>query len=120
MRDDLGRVLLRSHSADIAVFPPYEDVGFSQTATHRLYFDAALRGTITIAIAGPITHRAEVSRESLMTLALPLFVVIPLSLSIGLAIADGAQARFSLHSPTTGRPDGFEARFQVPLRRVES
>ena len=117
MRDDLGRVLLRSHSADIAVFPPYEDVGFSQTATHRLYFDAALRGTITIAIAEPITHRAEVSRESLMTLALPLF---PLSLSIVLAIADGAQARFSLHSPTTGRPDGFEARFQVPLRRVES
>ncbi|SHL46581.1 two-component system, OmpR family, sensor kinase [Roseovarius marisflavi] len=85
VRDDLGRVLLRSHSADIAVFPPYEDVGFSQTATHRLYFDAALRGTITIAIAEPLAHRAEVARESLMTLALPLFVVIPLSL-IGLLL----------------------------------
>ncbi|SLN70943.1 Sensor protein QseC [Roseovarius gaetbuli] len=83
VRDDQGRILLRSHDADTAVFPPFETVGFSQSATHRLYFDAALRGTITIAIAEPLTHRAEVARESLMALALPLFVVIPLSL-IGL------------------------------------
>lgn len=85
VRDDQGRVLLRSHSADDAIFPPFETLGFSRTATHRLYFDAALRGTITIAIAEPLNHRAEVARESLMALALPLIVVIPLSL-IGLLL----------------------------------
>ncbi|SFO11593.1 two-component system, OmpR family, sensor kinase [Roseovarius lutimaris] len=85
VRDDQGRILLRSHSADVSVFPPFEAVGFSQSATHRLYFDAALRGTITIAMAEPLEHRAEVARETLMALALPLVVVIPLSL-IGLLL----------------------------------
>lgn len=85
VRDDQGRILLRSHSADVSVFPPFEAVGFSQSATHRLYFDAALRGTITIAMAEPLEHRAEVARETLVALALPLVVVIPLSL-IGLLL----------------------------------
>src|SRR5690606_5242782 len=85
VRDDLGRVLLRSHAADDAVFPPFAGMGFRQTATHRLYYDAALQGTITIAVAEPLSHRAEMARETLAGLALPLIVVIPLSL-IGTAL----------------------------------
>lgn len=80
VRDDRGRVLLRSHSAVDADFPPFKSMGFRQTATHRLYYDAALQGTITIAVAEPLSHRAEVAREVAIGLALPLLVVIPLSL----------------------------------------
>lgn len=80
VRDDQGRVLLRSHAAQDADFPAFEGMGFRQTATHRLYYDAALQGTITIAIAEPLSHRADVAREVLMRLALPLLVVIPLGL----------------------------------------
>lgn len=80
VRDDKGRVLLRSHAAEDADFPAFNGAGFRQTATHRLYYDAALRGTITIAIAEPLSHRAQVAREALLGLTLPLIVIIPLGL----------------------------------------
>ena len=48
VRDAEGLILLQSHAADPAVFPPYDGPGFHQTATHRLYSDAALQGTIRI------------------------------------------------------------------------
>jgi two-component system OmpR family sensor kinase len=41
VRDGEGRILLQSHAADPAVVPPWEGPGFRQTATHRLYSDAA-------------------------------------------------------------------------------
>jgi two-component system OmpR family sensor kinase len=85
VRDAQGRVLLRSHTADVAMFPPYYDVGFRQTATHRLYYDAALQDTITIAIAEPLDHRKAVAREMQMGLGLPLLLVIPLSLAVIIA-----------------------------------
>ncbi len=80
VRDDQGRVLLRSHAAEDTNFPTSDGKGFRQTATHRLYYDAALQGTITIAVAEPLSHRAEVAREILAGLALPLIVVIPFGL----------------------------------------
>lgn len=80
VRDDQGRVLIRSHAAEDANFPAFEGMGFRQTATHRLYYDAALQETITIAVAEPLRHRAEVAREVLVGLALPLIFVIPLGL----------------------------------------
>ncbi|OYU38019.1 MAG: two-component sensor histidine kinase [Pseudorhodobacter sp. PARRP1] len=81
VRDARGRLLLTSHAADTSVFPPFDGVGFRQTATHRLYFDAALQGTITIAVAEPLDHRAMIAREMQLGLGLPLLVVIPLSLA---------------------------------------
>ena len=80
VRDAAGRILLQSHAAVAADFPPYAATGFDQTATHRLYFDAAMKGEITIAIAEPLTHRAEVAGETLWALALPLLALIPLGL----------------------------------------
>ena len=80
VRDDQGRVLIRSHAAEDADFPEFEGMGFRQTTTHRLYYDAALQGTITIAVAEPLSHRAEVAHEVLVGLALPLIVVFPLGL----------------------------------------
>jgi len=82
VRDAQGRVLLTSHAADPSVFPPYEGMGFRQTATHRLYYDAALQETITIAVAEPLAHRATVAREMQLGLGLPLLVVIPLSFAV--------------------------------------
>ena len=72
VRDAEGKVLLRSHNADLAVFPPFTGMGFANTPTHRIYFDAALRGTVTIAVAEPLAHRRAVAKELLFGLALPL------------------------------------------------
>lgn len=82
VRDDTGRVLLQSHTADPAVFPAWAGPGFNQTATHRLYSDSAVQDTIRLTIAEPLDHRAEVAREIQMGLGLPLLVVLPLSLVV--------------------------------------
>lgn len=81
VRDSEGKVLLRSHNADLAVFPPFAGTGFADTSTHQIYFDAALRGTVTIAVAEPLVHRRAVAEEVLLGLALPLGLVIPLACS---------------------------------------
>jgi two-component system, OmpR family, sensor kinase len=80
VRDAAGAILLRSHNAQSVNFPPFVRVGFAETATHRLYYETALDGSITIAVAESLAHRATVARESLFTLALPLLVLVPLSL----------------------------------------
>ncbi|KEO54931.1 hypothetical protein TP2_16925 [Thioclava pacifica DSM 10166] len=79
VRDAEGRILLQSHAADPAIFPDYAERGFSQTATHRLYSDAALQDTIRITVAEPLSHRAQVAREIALGLGLPLLIVIPLA-----------------------------------------
>ncbi|HET9069934.1 MAG TPA: ATP-binding protein [Amaricoccus sp.] len=81
VRDDEGRILLQSHAADTAVFPPWDGPGFRQTATHRLYSDAALRGTIRITVAEPLDHRAVVARKIQMALGLPLLIALPVALA---------------------------------------
>lgn len=80
IRDRSGRVLLRSHDADLRNFPPFEQYGFRQTPTHRLYYDSALDGSFTITIAEPMDHRSEVTMETILALGLPLFILLPLTL----------------------------------------
>ncbi|WP_050526741.1 ATP-binding protein [Pseudorhodobacter aquimaris] len=80
VRDAQGRMLLQSHAAEAAVFPPYDGVGYHQTATHRLYTEAALQGSIRITVAEPVEHRSTVARNIQIGLALPLLVVIPAAL----------------------------------------
>jgi two-component system, OmpR family, sensor kinase len=80
VRDAAGRVLLRSHDADIRNFPPFQRTGFSRTLTHRLYYDAVLNNSFTIAIAEPLDHRSEVARETLLALGFPLFILLPFTL----------------------------------------
>lgn len=81
VRDAEDRTLLQSHAADPAVFPPYDGPGFRQTATHRLYSDAVLQGTIRITVAEPLVHRAAVAREIQLGLGLPLLIVLPVALA---------------------------------------
>lgn len=80
VRDALERILLQSHAADPAVFPTYDGAGFRQTATHRLYNDDALQGSIRITMAEPLDHRATVARQIQIGLGLPLLIVIPIAL----------------------------------------
>lgn len=80
VRDVEGRILLQSDAADPAMFPAYDGPGFRNTASHRLYNDDALQGTIRITVAEPLDHRATVAREIQMGLGLPLVIVIPVVL----------------------------------------
>lgn len=77
IRDADGRILLQSHAAAPKIFPTYDGPGFRQTATHRLYNDEALQGSVRITVAEPLEHRAAVAREIQMGLGLPILVVIP-------------------------------------------
>ena len=80
VRNAEGQVLLRSHRADPAIFPPFSGMGFSDTPSHRLYSDAALQGTITITVAEPQARRRALARQVLVGLARPLALVVPISL----------------------------------------
>ncbi len=82
VRDGEGRILLQSHAADPAMFPAWDGPGFRQTATHRLYNEDVLRGTVRITVAEPLDHRAAVIREIQMGLGLPLLIVIPVALVV--------------------------------------
>jgi two-component system OmpR family sensor kinase len=112
VRDAEGRVLLQSHAADPAAFPLYDGPGFRQTATHRLYSDAALQDTIRITVAEPLAHRSSVAREIQMSLVLPLLIVLPVALAaIVLAV------RFSL-DPLRRFRASLESRGALDLSEV--
>lgn len=90
VRDDAGRILLQSHEADPALFPAWDGSGFRTTATHRLYGEDAVRGTIRITVAEPLAHRATAARDIRAGLGVPLLVVIPAALlAIVLAVRSG-------------------------------
>ncbi|MCX7349913.1 MAG: ATP-binding protein [Alphaproteobacteria bacterium] len=80
VRDPDGRILLQSHAAKPAVFPAYDGAGFRQTESYRIYNDDALKGSIRISVAEPLSHRATALREIALALGLPLLLVIPIAL----------------------------------------
>lgn len=80
VRDEKGRILLLSHDADPALFPGWSGVGFSQSATHRLYSEAAVQGSVRLTVAEPLAHRNAVARDIHMGLGLPLLIFLPLAL----------------------------------------
>lgn len=79
--DDRGRILLTSHRADPGRFPAFTETGFHQTPELRFYHESAVRGSISLTIAEPLSHRREVAGEMAVSLALPLVVMIPLSIA---------------------------------------
>ena len=80
VRDARGRLLLLSHDADPAIFPPWRGAGFSQSATHRFYSEEALQGSVRLTVAEPLAHRTAMGRELQMGLGLPLLIVLPVAL----------------------------------------
>lgn len=114
VRDVGGQVLLHSHRADQAVFPPFSGMGFADTASHRIYSDAALQGTITISVAEPLAHRRAVARAALIGLALPLALIIPASL-----IGIWAAVRAAM-APIRRFREGIEARGRGDLSPISA
>ena len=89
LRDRGGKVLLQSHDVDATAFPPWDGPGFRSTATQRLYGLAALSDTLRLTVAEPLAHRAQVARQALWALLLPLLLVLPLTFA-AIALALGA------------------------------
>jgi len=79
VRDQFGNVILRSHDADRSVFPAQPKIGFSDTATHRIYGEAAVNNTIFIEMAEPLAHRKEAAFEATLSLIVPLALILPFS-----------------------------------------
>lgn len=86
IRDDLGRILLQSHTAVPEDFPEWNGTGFGQSLTHRFYNEEAVQGTIRITVAEPLQHREAIVSELQMGLGLPLLIVLPVAL-LAIAIA---------------------------------
>ena len=82
VRDGDGQILMRSHAADPALFPPWAGPGYATSDTHRFYSEATLRGTIRLTVAEPLAERRGVARDLAMRLGLPLALVLPLTLII--------------------------------------
>lgn len=106
VRDVEGQVLLRSHKADLTVFPPFTGMGFTDTPTHRIYSDAALQGTVTISVAEPLARRRAVAWQTLLGLALPLGLLVPVSLIgvwalVRLSMAPLRRLRFDIEARGT-------------------
>lgn len=90
----------------MAVFPPYDDTGFCQTATHRLFSAVAVQDSIRITVAEPLDHHAGVASQIRMGPGLPVLVIIPLALQaivvtvrLGLASLLRLQKRLAARSP---------------------
>ncbi len=108
VRDASGEILLQSHTATPAIFPPYEGPGFQDTPNFRVFSDAALSGTITITLAEPLSHRQEVAHEVQMALLAPLALMVPLSLAgiaVVLRLAFTSLRRFRLRLARRGAAD---------------
>lgn len=82
VRDASGKVLLHSHDAPEEAFQIPLKPGFYQTATHRVYTEVALSGTLFVQVADPLDHRTEAMRESALSLVLPVLPLAPLSLIV--------------------------------------
>ena len=119
VRDAQGRLLLTSHAADPAIFPEFDGMGFRQSQTHRFYQDAALQGSITIAVAEPLQHRAEIAREMQLGLGLPLLVVIPLSfvaIWVAVRLSFGPVRRLRTALASVNQPKRHVARLATLFR----
>lgn len=104
VRNAEGLILIQSHRADPAHFPPYAGPGFQETTKHRLYSEDALQGSIRITVAEPLVHRASVAREIQMALGVPLLVLLPLTfLSILLALRTSLAPLIRFREKLSGR-----------------
>lgn len=79
VRNQTGALLLASHRAEPATFPLFDTDGFHDANGLRFYQESAVSGTVMLTIAEPLSHRSEVSIKMAIVLALPLLVVVPLS-----------------------------------------
>ena len=77
VRDGSGRVLLQSHDADPALFPPDLVTGFRNWNGGRFYTASTVSGSILVSAMERPGHRASTVRQSLVALSLPLLLLLP-------------------------------------------
>ncbi|MBC2834580.1 ATP-binding protein [Paragemmobacter straminiformis] len=111
VRDQTGAVLLASHRAEPADFPLFDAAGFHDAQDLRFYQEAAVSNTVILTIAEPLSHRREVAFEMVVALALPLLVMVPLSvvaifygLGFGLRPLDRLRDQLALRGATRLTP----------------
>ena len=78
--DRQGNILLISENTDLQAFDRPPILGFSNSATHRIYTTSALNNRVYIEAAEPLAHRNEDLMEAIVALLLPLLVLAPISL----------------------------------------
>ncbi|WP_145111542.1 sensor histidine kinase [Cereibacter sediminicola] len=82
VRDRAGTVLLWSQDARPSTFANPTPAGFSTSGGHRHYAVSDRTGRWTLAIAEPLSNRREAVRETLVTFAAPLLLLLPLTLAL--------------------------------------
>lgn len=80
VRDETGRLLLRSHDANAGLFPKNLKAGFARTATHRVYAETVLQGTVTLLIAEPLATRRRAEVQAAFAVVRPLALFLPVGL----------------------------------------
>ncbi|CAJ5103089.1 sensor histidine kinase [Burkholderia pseudomallei] len=80
VRDETGKLLLRSHDANARLFPKNLKAGFARTATHRVYAETVLQGTVTLLIAEPLATRRRAEVQAAFAVVRPLALFLPVGL----------------------------------------
>lgn len=82
VRDERGRVLLKSHDAEPQQFPADLKPGFEDRGAIRFYTETAVRGTLAVSAMERPGHRASTTWKAVVTLALPLALLLPAVLAV--------------------------------------
>lgn len=83
VRDDQGRILMRSHDAPEQPFDTPLAAGFWRDVTYQFYTATHGSGQVFVQVADAFGNREEALREGAVALFLPLLLLIPVS---GIAI----------------------------------
>ncbi|HEV7322628.1 MAG TPA: ATP-binding protein [Ensifer sp.] len=105
VRDRTGRMLSQDGAPEPFAVPLA--VGFSQTATHRIYTAGTADGSLFVQVADALEHRSEALMEGGTALLLPLLFLIPGSifaiiLVVRATLSPVAQLRDEIHTKDSG------------------
>ncbi len=107
LRDRDGGVLLHSHDASPTPFEAPLVPGFYDTATHRVFTEAAVSGTLFLQLADPLEHRQEALVETSVALFVPMLLLLPLGgLAIWLVVRRALAPIGALQSEISARDGG--------------
>ncbi|TAM05676.1 MAG: HAMP domain-containing histidine kinase [Paraburkholderia sp.] len=108
VRDATGKTLLQSHDADETVFPPKLRAGFVSTATHRVYAETGLEGTMSLLVAEPLKARRHAEIKAALAVGRAVALFLPVGLAgIWLIVRTGLRPvrRFCGSIATRGQND---------------
>lgn len=107
LRDQDGTVLLHSHDASSTPFDAPLVPGFYDTATHRVFTEPAVSGTLFLQLADPLEHRQEALVETSVALFVPMLLLLPLGgLAIWLVVRKALAPIGALQSEISARDGG--------------